>query len=250
MNTASSQILERVKKLLALANSDVPAERDLALAKANSLIAEHKIDMVLLNAVDTSKPEDFVEEVAEQGRRLPVEAKFIAWLLRKHFRCTVVFGREYPNRTFKVIGRKSDAEFGRWMVGYLLREFRARWAYFKKSTGTPQREYNTFLYGMYQGLDARLKEEAKALEDRKFSEAAAVTTCDIGAAPAPTADQLRNRYSVVVRSEADLLQAELNRRYSRLRSTTFRVSANTSSGTHSAGLGQGRSISTNRPLAG
>ena len=41
MNTVSSPVFERVKKLLALSQSENPHERDIALARANTLIAEH-----------------------------------------------------------------------------------------------------------------------------------------------------------------------------------------------------------------
>ena len=84
MNQVTSPIVERVKKLLALSQSVVPAERDAALAKANALIAEHNIDMVLLQS-DASKPEAFDEQELVVGtKQAPVELKFIYGILKAH----------------------------------------------------------------------------------------------------------------------------------------------------------------------
>lgn len=256
MTTATSPVIERVKKLLALSNSDVPAERDAALAKANALIAEHRIDMVLLQG-DTVKPEAFDEIDVDCGRRMPVEIKFVGWLLEKHFRCEIIYKTRIVDgrvvRKFTVLGRQSDAEFGRWLVGYLVEEFRRRWKYYRASRpNVPLREKNTFIYGMYKGLDARLAEEAKAAEDVRLSSIASAqlvpTTCDAGNAP-QTADQLRGRYTLALQDESARLASELSRRYPRLRSSSTRLRVNHTSGAMADGMSHGRTISTNRPLA-
>jgi hypothetical protein len=256
MTTATSPILERVKKLLALSQSDNVNERDMAIAKANALIAEHQIDLVLLESTDTSKPEVFDEQVVEMGRRMPVESKFIAWLLKAHFRCDVLFGSKWMGsgrvRTFDIIGRKSDAEFGRWLVGYLREEFNRRWDYYRKSHDVPAGERNTFLYGLYSGLNQKLAEEREAAETRRITEIASVTaptTLDGIAGQAPTADQLKGKYALAVQDEKEQRRAEVARRYPRLRTSSTRLNLRTGSMAMHHGVAAGRTISTSRPLA-
>jgi hypothetical protein len=254
MNTATSPILERVKKLLALSQSDNANERDLAIAKANALIAEHQIDLVLLESTGTSKPEAFEEQSVHVGRRMPVECKFIAWLMKSHFRCDVLFGRKgYGSqlvRTFDIIGRKSDAEFGRWLVGYLQEEFKRRWDYYRKAHNVPANERNTFLYGLYTGLNQKLREEREVAEVRRISEIAAVpTTLDGIAGQVRSAEQLKGKYALAVQDEYAQRKAEVARRYPRLRTCSTRLNLRTGSMAMHHGTAVGRTISTNRPLA-
>ncbi len=275
----TSPIIERAKKLLALAQSATGNERDVALAKANSLIAEHKIDMVLLDAALQDKPEEFAEEKIEGAvgtyrSRMPVEIKFIGWLLKNHFNVEIVYStRRCPERNvvvkyFNMFGRKSDAEFARWLTGYLQEEFLRRWDYFRKSHGAGRGDRNTFLYGLYEGLDEKLDEEKAALEARKFSEVAAdeldhesQDADDARAAsisgtdhvsdlkhPARSEEQLKDKYALAVVDEEKAREIAHKTLYPRLTSSrSSRMSLN-SGGARSAGRDAGRMISTRRPL--
>lgn len=257
----SSPIIERVKKLLSLANSDNANERDVAIAKANALIAEHNIDAVLLQTVDAAKPETFEETVVQTGVRRSVECKFIGWLLHKHFRVEIVIWTRWVTGRRQVdihfFGRKSDAEFAQWLYGYLREEFSRRWIYFKNSTGAPATERTTFLYGMYEGLNARLQEEAQAVEDKRTAEIAAAqanaqaigSTVDGIAGQAQTAEQLKGRYALALQDEKESRLAAHRRLHPDLKSG--RASRLNLRGTaaRDAGRSAGRSISTNRPLA-
>lgn len=272
VSTAGSAVIERVKKLLALSTSDNPNERDQALAKANALIAEHQIDLVLLEG-DDSKPEAFDEVECVHGARLPVEVKFIGWLLAEHFRVKVVnsnkrvrearwVGEKYFSSEWgkvrKYIGRKSDAEFARWLHGYLLEEFRRRWVYFKNAHGAPAGERNTFIYGMYKGLDSRLKEERKQTETtyiQRIAEQQArdAVTYDGGSVQEvgvlQAAGKLQEKFQLAVASEEKSLDSELSRRYPRLTSgRASRLTIRHGSSSLEAGTASGRNISLSRPL--
>lgn len=251
MTTASSPIVERVKKLLALAQSDVPAERDAAIAKANALIAEHNIDMVLLQS--SAQAETFGEvEFATGVKRPPVELKFIYGILKAHFRCEAYYSRRPEGLTLRIIGRKSDAEFGLWLAGFLRDEFARRWAYYRRSTGAETRVRNTFMYGMWQGLHQKLTDERRASEERRISEIAATQSDGVAGQEAhlKAAGALQDKYALAVQDESRVLAAELRRRVGptfrrgRARRTTFR-----SHDALSAGMSSGRTISCNRPLA-
>jgi len=272
MNTATSPVIERVKKLLALSNSDNANERDAALAKANALIAEHNIDLVLVQGNAEAK-EAFTEETALEFTRQPVETKFIAWLLQAHFNVKILYGHGYKPggptavdgvwrsgrsvRTFCIIGRKSEAAFATWLVGYLGEEFKRRWAYYKNAHSVPAGERNTFLYGVYQGLSAKLKEEQELVESARISEIASQQQQSVlpadGTAGQVTQLQaegkLQAKYSLAVQGEKESLESELNRRYPRLgRARSSNLNIRHGSGSLAAGQATGRTISLNRPL--
>lgn len=237
----NSQIIEKVKKLLALGQSDNANERDMALAKANALIAEHQIDMVLLQAAPAVEP--LTEGTVDVGSRRPVESKFLSWLLQSHFRVEVINNWRMENgrivRHMSFIGRKSDVEFASWMYSYLTDEFRRRWSYFKASTVAPASERGTFLYGVYQGLDEKLKAEKSEAEARKFQEMANVGT----------AEDLRGRYTLAIQDEKAQRKAEMARLYPNLSSGRATRLNLRSSSALSAGRHAGRTISLNRPIA-
>lgn len=246
----NSQIIEKVKKLLALGQSDNANERDTALAKANALIAEHQIDMVLVQAAPAV--EAILEGTVDVGSRRPVESKFLSWLLQSHFRVEVVNnwrwqdGRIVLYQSF--IGRKSDVEFASWMYSYLTDEFRRRWSYFKESTVAPASERSTFLYGVYQGLDEKLKAEKSEAEARKFQDMANVGTTVDGIA-GQTAEDLRGRYTLAIQDEKAQRKAEMARLYPNLSSGRATRLNLRSSSALSAGRHAGRTISLNRPIA-
>lgn len=272
VQTASSAVIERVKKLLALSTSDNPNERDQALAKANALIAEHQIDMVLLEG-DDSKPEAFDEVEIVHGLRLPVETKFIGWLIGEHFRvqtinsnkcireAVYIDGCHVSNSVWgkvrRYVGRKSDVEFARWLHDYLLEEFRRRWAYYKNAHNAPAGDRNTFIYGMYQGLDAKLTEEREKAEETHIEKIAAFIPSSVPVSDGVAqqtellqrAGHLTEKYQLAVQSEKESLATELARRYPRLSSgRSSRLTIRHGSSSLEAGRATGRNISLNRPL--
>lgn len=259
MNSVSPAIIDRVKKLLALSQSSNAHESALALAKANAIIVEHQIDMVLLNSSDPTMPEVYDEQVIACSRRKPIEIKAIAWLLEEHFRCKVVYtyarldGVLFPSMT--VIGRRTDAEFGRWLVSYLREEFQRRWAAFKQEANAATREKNAFIYGMYKGLDERLREESTLVVEGHIAKIAAVDRAGIGeGAPAllPSADapsNLATRYAIAVQTEHESLEQEMRRLHPDLsRGRSYRVNLHKKNRALASGKVAGRKITCNRPI--
>ena len=246
----TSQLIERIKKLLSLAQSDNANERDAALAKAQALATEHQIDMALIDRTTCGviQEEKFEKDLCEIGRRRTAKIRFISWLLQSHFNVSVV----WSGSTIVFVGRTSDVQFAKWLFSYFQEEFARRWNEYKLGELTEQgisdaRPYlNTFLYGCYQGLDSKLDEEREAakaqhLETRAVAQDAAHVSA--------IREDLGNRYALVVREEKDKRDEALKDFFPRLSSGRgYHGVRIRNHGTFSAGERAGRSISTNRPL--
>lgn len=245
----NSSIVERIKKLLSLANSDNANERDLALAKAHALATEHQIDLALVSVAE-SAPEPFIKEQGGiQFRRAPVQLKFVNWILEKHFRVEIVLSWTRFNgvktSTVVFVGRKSDVELARWMHSYLLEEFSRRWKSYKAQTGHGEGLRNTYYLGLYNGLNSKLQEAREAAEAAKL---------DAPNAPLPGIDQApspdsRRRYEVALVDESKKLQSALSNFFPKLRTLRSSSIVNKNGGVSSDGFAAGRSINLNRPLA-
>ena len=267
MNAVSTAIIDRVKKLLALLQSANAHESASALAKANAIIVEHQIDMVLLNSSDPAMPEAYDEQMIGCTRRKRIEIKAIASLLEEHFRCRVVYtyarrrGILFPSMT--VIGRRTDAEFGRWLVSYLREEFMRHWTAFKQTASATTREKNAFIFGMYKGLDERLSEERAHLVERHIAKIAAASlprvvsgassnsACVVPAIllSADATNGLATRYAIAVQTEAESLDQEMRRLHPDLHSgRAYRVNLFQKDCAMAAGKASGRTISCNRPI--
>lgn len=200
----TSRILEKIKKLLALGQSDIPAERDAALAKAYAIAAENKIDLALL---DMSLVGVVAEEKFEKGEyrmgRYTAKQRFIGYIVSNFFNVSLV--KSWKDIVF--IGRASDVTFAKWLWGYLDEEFDRRWDYYRRSElsgldGPCTAAYrNTFFLGLYRGLDAKLRTERDELQNRKFAEVA------VAAPVARDVSEVQNTYFLAVQDESKKIEA-------------------------------------------
>lgn len=128
MDTIQSQVLDKVRKLLALAKSPSEAEAAAALAKASVLLAKYGLSMA-----EVQQEEDVQEAVLLEKKRLRVWESFLVSVVCKatfaealHYRTNLVgrillIGREvnivaarelftYLHRVILILGRAHSAE--------------------------------------------------------------------------------------------------------------------------------------------
>jgi len=243
----NSPTIEKIKKLLSLAQSDNPNERDLAMSKAAALAAEANIDLasIDLSGVGVVKDEPMVKDDLDRfAKRRRVEERFIYYILRDYFNVDVVWGWR-GQWTF--IGRKADVEFAKWLCAFLLEEFDRRWKAYRgnelrevlNTTGFDAQRYrNTYVYGLYQGLAEKLK---TATDEAKSARVAAM--------PAEQAVGFADRYALVLQDETKRREQAKREFFPRL--GTARSSSGVrvrSSSVINSGRASGRTISCSRPL--
>lgn len=119
-----AQIVERIRKLLALSTSDNQHEAELAMKKANDLMAEHQISMTQVE-VDNATKDGVVEDRHEvEGLRM----KYI-WVVRlgmaaaRLYDCEAYNTNRLHGTVVGFIGQKADIEMAKVTFDYLFRSW-------------------------------------------------------------------------------------------------------------------------------
>jgi hypothetical protein len=118
-----SNIIEKVKKLLALSQSSNAHEAAAAAAKANALIDEYRLSVGQLQ--DTSNEDPLTHDQSEpllQADRAMRWRKTLAQALTKHYGCYIWNNTARRTVYYVVAGRKSDVEVLRYMFAYISLE--------------------------------------------------------------------------------------------------------------------------------
>lgn len=252
----NSNVLDKIKKLLSLANSDNANERDLALAKAQSIAIENDIDLALLDTSDVGlvKEEPMVEDEVEIGSRIEVQKKFAAHVVKEVCMVEVIYNWRYTDgkkkNTVNFLGKKVNVDFAKWLYSFLLDEYMRRWNYERKTNHLPLSHRNTFFLGVKDGQWQKIREEGNATRNASLARHA---TAAVGADAAPEAvkakqAELGQKYSLALVDEKNKRKSFLNQKYPRfstMRSTRVSVRSHD---TYSSGTAHGRSIGLNRPL--
>lgn len=133
--TTEEKILERVRKMLAIANDSAAteAERDLALKMAHDLLAKHELDMSDVSEAEREK-DDPRGHFMNTGWNAQY-AKTIRNAMSKLFRCHYYHGRKINGTRgeHNFVGRESSATtamyMSDWIITSLLREADRRYGH-------------------------------------------------------------------------------------------------------------------------
>lgn len=122
--SAPDNILERVRRLLALAESSNVHEAAAAAAKAQELMTKHRIEQAELEGEELVEDEPVLNEEAESfiGRK-PWRELLLSGLAQANGCETYIVKQRRTGRiTLRVLGPASDAGLVRYMQAYLTRE--------------------------------------------------------------------------------------------------------------------------------
>lgn len=181
------QVVEKIKKLLKVDTDKghSAAEAEQALMAAQRLAVRHGIN---LDEVDTSEEliptepivgEDFTPERTGGGlcaSRLPTTHKYIAWILEKYFRVSIVWLRRWGKyvdkgiekegkiRSLQIFGKKTNVQIAIYVYGFLHREFSIAWREHRRATNSPMSSRASFFFGLYAGLNAKLESTMGQIE--------------------------------------------------------------------------------------
>jgi hypothetical protein len=123
----SQAIIDRVKRLLALTSSSNQYEAANAAAIANRLIDEYRLSIADLteSSAELDPMIEDSESVYETGRIIPWKSHLVS-TLAAHYGCACYNSVTYPQGRkvshMKLVGRKSDVELARYMIGWLMLE--------------------------------------------------------------------------------------------------------------------------------
>lgn len=154
------KIAEKIKKLLALANSSNQHEAETASRMANTLLVKHNLTM---QGVEASTA-DYERDTLPGGGRATVEEKFILPLLTAHFFVKIVKSRRTGATVHHILGRSENVEVAKYVFDFLNSSFRQLWLNYKQATNCGTASKQSFYLGLYGGLNTQLSNARKNVE--------------------------------------------------------------------------------------
>ena len=159
------QIIDRVRKLLALGSSDNEHEAALAVQRAAELLARHRLDFDAL-----AEGEGLVHRTINTGgRTLPVHRKAICTILETCFSVRVICASLYDPqadvslKTIEVLGREEDAAIAEHCYHFLEDRLEALWQRNRRTfAGHGRTARQSYFLGLLAGFRQTLEQSLAA----------------------------------------------------------------------------------------
>jgi hypothetical protein len=150
-------IIERVRKLLALSQSDNANEAAAATAKANALIDQYRISVEQIG--EAEDPLSIETEPLYQGDRIMAWRKLLAVRLSRHYGCYHWNNKTANGLKLMIAGRKSDVAVLRYMFAYITSECERIGV--KECKGRGRSYAESYRQGFVAGVTDKLAESRK-----------------------------------------------------------------------------------------
>ena len=157
-----NKLIEKIQKLISLADSPNENEAKAAMAKAQELMLKHNIDMRSVQNHDS----EYVHETTDTFKREHPNMKYINNLINEFFFVKVVKSCRRGGSYFNYIGEKNNVDTALHTVNFLKATFDRLWKEYKAETGAGRGSKSSFIYGLYKGLEAKLTEQRMAAEQQ------------------------------------------------------------------------------------
>lgn len=244
----SDSLVEKIRKLLALSSNlnDSKEQAELAMKKAVELATQSGINLATIQVFENKKSEDPIikgEEIS-LGKRKSVCQKYIAWLLQNHFHVKVIYeGGRYTGNSLILIGLKKDIEVATYIQGYLNQEFMRLWHQYRKANPAVQTsQRNSYLWGLYEGLTTKLKNQESETESETFSTMESNQGVE-------TTTKIKECYAVTKVSHKKRLEKSLEDFYPRLHTISRSyTNYNHSESARESGFNAGKNISLRKGI--
>lgn len=162
MSGPDEDLVRKAKKILALTKSPNRHEAEAAMGKLTELMTAHQLTVQDLQAAEAS-PYD--HQVKREGKRLPVELKFITLLLDGYFFVRIVFSTDTEGyKRIHILGRPHHAEVAIHVYEFLKATYRRLWDESRKAYGWDVTSRRSFYKGLTAGIHERLKAERRRVE--------------------------------------------------------------------------------------
>lgn len=147
----SEKILEKVKKLLSLAESSNSHEAELATLKANALLLRHNLDYLK----DRVEP-IYMDRLLSRKRK---DSKITAiYSILKHFIVKPVISQGKDTCCLEVSGSLTNVKLAGYVASFLDRELEVLWEEARRNHGlTGLQAKNSFFLGVAEGFDEKMK---------------------------------------------------------------------------------------------
>jgi hypothetical protein len=164
----NEKLIEKIQKLLSLAQSSNEHEARLAAEKANELLIRHNINMSQLAFTD----DDFTENEFRSYRRAGMEDKYVRWIISGYFFVDLITSRKFIKNAkgrvekhivLSMLGEKNNCSIASYTYNFLKLKFNDLWAEYKKDYDASIRSKQSYFHGLYTGLDEQLSKQKEKI---------------------------------------------------------------------------------------
>jgi len=163
VNFDTRRLLEKVKKLLSLAQSKNEHESFFAMKKANNLIEKYNLERIEKNG-DSKYTYKIINQ---KKKRIENYQRRICLILREYFYVDTVFSRLYDSekcdcyRTIELCGTIENALIAEYVYYFLLEKLTSLWKDHKRKTGSPGSKKKSYWLGVLDGFRDKLEKMEK-----------------------------------------------------------------------------------------
>lgn len=168
-------LIDTIRRLLALGRSPNEHEAQAAIAKAQELLLKHGLD---LKEIEASSRDDWHERPIWQGSRIPSEVAFVADIVQTFFFVQIAFGRRRrgeagPARVY-LFGRPHHVAIAEHVFAFLRESFRDLWREYSERHRADGKSARPFFAGLRDGFAERLRYERRC-QVQNFGDRRALT---------------------------------------------------------------------------
>ncbi|MCF6147437.1 MAG: DUF2786 domain-containing protein [Candidatus Kuenenia sp.] len=170
VNSGNHTILDKVHKLLALAQSKNEHEAQIAMAKAHELLLKHNVSLLEADAGNHY----IHKQIGGVGRRDTVKS-IISAILCKYFFVEAIWTFGYDQhknrngRVLEIYGTPENIEMAEYVYNYLQNVSELLWAEYKKQKKIEGNKHRrTFIYGLLEGFYHKLEGQAVVHRSNKL----------------------------------------------------------------------------------
>jgi len=165
----NKDIIEKIQKLLALANSSNENEAKLAAAKAQELLIKYNLSM---SQIETDENRYEMELIATGKGRISSEYLYIQSLLCEFYFVRIVKSKRviydgfWPKNeaVYLIFGAEHNIKIAKYVDEFLVQAFQRLFKQYRIKTNAPATSKHSFYLGLYHGLREQLLSTIKKVE--------------------------------------------------------------------------------------
>jgi hypothetical protein len=164
----SSSLIEKIQKLLRMAEGGTEHEAKVAAAMAERLMVEHNLTIQTVKG--TATEEDYTHKTKKEGwTRMPEEDMYTLRLLQDFFFVKVVVNTGRSDYYVNFLGRKENVEVAQHLYIHLRHQYRILYSNFrianqKRNNANLRRNYYE---GITAGITHKLREERSKVQSER-----------------------------------------------------------------------------------
>lgn len=229
-----AKLLERVEKLLSLAQSSNEHEALLAMERVREIYAKHNIQKIRQSVSEDSMDSLFLTK--KKRKTDAVESKILS-ILNDHFRVTVIYTQLFdagtckPYKAAEILGRRENIIMAEFVYSFLNQQCDSLWRDYLRKHRCPGNLRRSYQLGILSGFDEKLSKNKDL--DRKVASNEGLN---------------EQETTALLRIETSEISRYVNLRYPRIRTRS-------ASGTmldynaYSSGKSDGRNLNLSRPMS-